>query len=122
MATLLGGVDVVVSLIGGATETVKILQLPIRRFPEFARGLADEPFLVELLCGKPAGWSDTLTRESFTAIVEEGTKINMDFFPQWQERQNKAADILNPGAKERLIQEVASRFAPLSQTSQPSVA
>src|SRR3954463_9053153 len=63
LSTLLGGVDYSATKLDGSTETVRIRQLPIKQFPTYLTVLEDEPKMVELLCDKPEGWSDSLTPE-----------------------------------------------------------
>ncbi len=97
-STLHGGTDLQVTVIdktiGNRVETVFIRQLPIKLYPRYKAALQNEPRMVELLCDKPTDWSDTLTIESFEAIIEQGAKLNEAPFVRWEARQQKIAATL----------------------------
>lgn len=104
METLLGGRDLTITRLDGSTETVKVRQLPIRRFEALRATLADEPARVALYTGQPPPWADLLTPESFEAIIVEGDRLNADFFGRWLQRQMQWQDLLAPGLREQLVQ------------------
>src|SRR5688572_11114890 len=103
IATLCGGIDYTATKRDGSSETVQILQLPIKQFPAYSKVLTDEPALVDLLTGKPKGWSETLTNESFEQIVQEGKKLNADFFERWLRRQFETQEKLTPGITQAMV-------------------
>lgn len=103
MATLLGGVEIQVQKIDGTTEKVTVRQLRIRDYHKYLDFLDHEQECAELLCGKPEGWSDTLTNESIVAICDKGADINMDFFLAWVRRRKERAASLTAST---------TRFAP----------
>lgn len=86
MITLMGGTELVVQKVDGSSETVKVLQLPIKLFPRLRGCLQDEGAQAELYCGKEKGWSDLLTPASHEEVITTGERINRDFFLRWVER------------------------------------
>lgn len=103
METLLGGGDLVVKLADGATETVRIRQVPVRLADRYMACVSDEAGMVELLTGKPAAWVDNLTRESHEAIIAEGDRINSDFFERVLRRRLAWMERLAPGSVGNLL-------------------
>lgn len=87
MTVLLGGIDLPITKLDGSTESVKVLQLPIRRMGDYLAAIEDESKLVELFTAKEPGWSDTLSDESFVAIITKGEELNADFFFPWCARR-----------------------------------
>jgi hypothetical protein len=100
-----------------ATEQVKVRQLKIKEFPEYAAALDDEPKLASLLCSKTPGWADALTNESLEQIVREGKRINADFFERWCQRKRENIEVLNPGLAQALINQAASQLTTTLPTS-----
>lgn len=116
--TLLGGSELTVTHLGGITEMVRVRQLPIRDYPRLLDLALDEPRKVELLCDRPEGWADRLTLESAEAVIEEGDRLNADFFGRWFRRRIALQERLMPGA---LAAAVASRTEPApSPTPSPT--
>lgn len=106
METLLGGGELQLLKNDGNYETVRVLQLPVRSYPALQAAIQNEPRTVELYCGKPSGWSDTLTIAAFESVIAEGERINGDFFLRWLERQKKRADLApkaDPDQVERML-------------------
>lgn len=95
-AALLGGIDLTVSFADHTVvgAVVKVRQLPVKLFPAYLATMNNETAQVELLCDKPAGWAESLTRESHEAIIEAGDKLNADFFGRWLERKKKRKALL----------------------------
>lgn len=85
--TLFGGADVTVIMLDGTEQRVMVRQLPIRAMPALLLAQDDEAASIELYCDKPAGWTDTITRDSAERIVTEGERINSDFFGRWLARR-----------------------------------
>lgn len=113
--TMLGGMHFTAAKVDGAMEEVTIRQLPIREFPRLLAALDDEPAMVEVLCGKEKGWSETLSPEAFEQIVVEGERINADFFCRWVKRRLARQEKLLPGITERAVQSAGMT----SQTTLP---
>lgn len=86
-AAVLGGQEIVINRIDGVSEKVFVRQLPFRLFPALMSAMDDEPAMVELFTDRAKGWSDTLSPESFEAVVETGEKVNADFFGRWKARK-----------------------------------
>jgi hypothetical protein len=88
LVTVAGGVEMMVHYQNnGASETVKVRQIPISKVQDFLLGMANEALAVELYCDKPKGWADTLTLESASAIADKGQELNRPFFQAWGRRQ-----------------------------------
>lgn len=85
--TLFGGVEVPITMLDGTAGRVTVRQLPIRVMPALLLAQDDEAASIELYCDKPAGWADTITRDSAERIVVEGERINADFFARWLARR-----------------------------------
>ena len=106
--TLLGGRMMVAAYVDGTTETVKVRQLPIRLLPQYLAAIDDEPKLVELLCDKPAGWSDNLRLESHEAILAAGEELNSESFFAWLRRRVSRQERLVPGSSGELGRQLLS--------------
>lgn len=88
----MGGKSLEVEYLDGTKETVTVRLLPMRAIlKEWAALHADEPAMVEFLCGKEEGWADTIRPESHVAIIDAGDKLNDPTYAAWVTRQ--AADI-----------------------------
>lgn len=74
-----GGVSIEARYVDGTPETILVRFLPQSLFRSYA-GIPYhiDHLKVELFVGKPAGWSDNLTDESFTQILELGEALNVD--------------------------------------------
>jgi len=79
-------------------ETVRVRAIKVKQCEEYARTIEDECLRAEFVCGKPAGWAETLTRESVEAIIEADTEINLDFFSRWLRRKAALAERIQPGS------------------------
>jgi hypothetical protein len=115
MATLLGGTTVTVRKLDGTTEEVKILQLPISKFPEMIGAMDDEIAMVELFCGKPKGWAETLQIDDVERVVIEGERVNKGFFERWFRRKVTRAELMYPGSVEKIMTTALN-----SRTSSPN--
>ncbi len=75
---LINATPVAVTYRDGKTETVTLSELSIRNLYQFIKHLGgnDTPALVALCAGKPIEWVDTLTDESFDALVAASIKLN----------------------------------------------
>lgn len=119
--TLFGGLEMEADLAAGGAEKVFIRQIPIRQMPRMLAALEDENRLVELFCDKPEGWSDTLTVESFEKIINEGERLNADFFSRWVQRRLTRQEKVMPGITEKLARN-AGLPLPTGSPSAPSAA
>jgi len=102
--TMMGGIDLTVTLQDGSSETVKVLQLPIEKYPELAAKWGDEQAQIDLYCSKPSGWAKTLTVASHDQVMEEAEKVNGDFFTRWLRRRMGKVDALRPGALDKVFE------------------
>lgn len=104
METLLGEVDVAVETLQGATEVVRVLQLPIRQMPALAACIDDEERMAALYVDKEPGWSASIKREGIEAIIAMGERLNSDFFERWlQRRMARQERVLGKGYMEKLV-------------------
>jgi hypothetical protein len=62
----------------GTSATIALAELTIRQLYQFARHLAggDSAALVALCAGQPPEWVDTLTDESYLALVAKAHELN----------------------------------------------
>jgi len=95
--TLFGGTELVVSLKDGTSEIVKVIQLPVSKFIDFAKVIDDECEMVSLVCNKKKEWCDSLQIEAFELLVAECERINMDFFGRWLQRRINRQQRILPG-------------------------
>ena len=88
-ATLMGGTEITVGFRDNAAvgQQVFVRQLPIKLFPAYLASMQDECRQVALLCDKDQAWAESLTPASHEAVLEEGDKLNADFFSRWFERR-----------------------------------
>ncbi|HEV8523084.1 MAG TPA: hypothetical protein VGQ71_01185 [Terriglobales bacterium] len=120
LTTLLGGETYTATRIDGTTEPVFIRQLPVKIYPVFLEAIDDEPRMVDILCDKPAGWSETMSPESFDFIATRGDALNQDFFYRWAQRRLARQEKLVPGITDRML--TASRLPNTSPNSPSSPA
>lgn len=102
METLNGGSNLTAHYKDGTCETVKVRQLPIRLLPDYLKTVDDECARLELLCDKPAGWSDKLTQESHVDLLTAGEGLNNDSFFAWLRRRVQRQERLVPGSSGEL--------------------
>lgn len=107
-AALYGDREMTVTKTDNSTETVKVRQLLVKHFPEFIKLIEDEPKQVEFYCGKPDGWSDSLTVNSFEEVLKTGDEMNKDFFERWVQRRLARQEQVMPGMSERLQNQIIS--------------
>lgn len=96
-ATLVGGVEMEVTLGDGTVEKVFVSQLAIKRYPELLGLLDDEGALLELYCGKEKGWAEGLTPGSHELLIVAAEKLNADFFWPWLQRRLRRMERVRPG-------------------------
>jgi hypothetical protein len=116
LVTLLGGDTVEVTLQDGKSESVKVLQLPIKTYPQLFGCLTEEIRKLELYTGKPKEWVEQLTPASHELLITTGDGINMDFFGRWLDRK-KAAESLVPKQDMAELAEIAAVVERLQKTS-----
>jgi len=94
MATLFGGKQMQIRTLAGASEEITIRKLPVSLCERLLALTDDEAGTIELLCDKPKGWSDSLDRDDAVRILEEGDRLNADFFQSWFLRRLKRLERL----------------------------
>ena len=95
LGTIFGGIEFQVDLLAGGTEMVTIRQLTLRQLPKLKAAMTDEAAQIELYCGRPSGWADSLTMASCEAVIKKAEDLNRDFFSRWEARQ-KAREAFVP--------------------------
>ena len=114
-AVIVGGVPLDVELQDGSREAVTVRLLKIREFPDYLRVVDDEGPLAEFLCGKPAGWAETLTISSLLDICDKGHEVNFKNACRWGERRARTNEALLPiVASGQAIQSAFPNSAPTS--------
>lgn len=75
-------IEVTVSLQLGGTETVNVNQITVSQFPAAysAYESEDEMRLVEIACGRPPRWCDTVAVESYSELVAALYDVNSTGF------------------------------------------
>ncbi len=102
--TVLGGQQISTTKRDGSQETVLVRELSVSELPKYAAILDDESKTAELLCDKPEGWADSLTRESFVAVIAKGEEMNLSFFSDWMSRRLERNRRMLPGMEDKLLQ------------------
>ena len=95
------GATVVVKDRAGVDVSVFVRMLPVKSYPDYIRVMEDEERAVDLFADKP-GLSDTLPPSSIGMIMEEGERVNSDFFP-WFVRRLRRMERVDPSGFRRNI-------------------
>lgn len=128
LALVMGGEELDVSYLDGQTERVKVRLMPIKRMGDYLSAIADEEKSIELFCGKPTGWAETLTPVSQLALYSKGQALNLPLFETWYPEFQKRTEVLRPGFLKGLdatvarAVETAKQEASASANSAPSSA
>ena len=107
-AIINGGENIEITLLTGEKETVKVKLLKISQFEEYLRSIDNESAAAELLCGKEAGWGETVAPSSLMDIVEKGHDINFTNVCRWVERKAAIGEAMLPMLQKN--QELLSRL------------
>ena len=108
-AAVKGSKPFTAKLSAGGSETVVVRALGVREFERYLSMLDNEPEVAELLCDKPAGWSDKLDPNSLGELVQFGEAVNEPFFRPWVIRRMER--------KERLLKGIQSTREAQSSSS-----
>jgi len=127
LETLMGGNEIAVVLLDTGSERVKVRQLAVKYLPELLRIESSLPFdeiaEVCLLTGKETDWAERLAPESHEAIINEGEKLNRDFFGRWVSRQPKREShelaILEAITKNPVLAEAMAKYMARQSTEPP---
>jgi hypothetical protein len=95
------GTNVVVKDRAGVEDTVFVRMLPMKSYPDYIRVMEDEEQAADLFTDKP-GLSASLPPSSIGKIVEEGERVNADFFP-WFVRRLRRMEKVDPDALRRSL-------------------
>jgi hypothetical protein len=99
LATVMGGTHLTVEFLDGKSETVKVLQLAVEKYPLLVQLIGDESSALDLYCGKEAGWAKSLSVKSHTELIEKAEEINKGFFEAWLRRTSARLDLTRPLAE-----------------------
>jgi hypothetical protein len=117
--TLFGGVEVMVQFIRRdpaapppAPQKVLVRQLTVEdlKFAVHMLG-AEPPLLAEFMCGRPDGWAATLTLSSLRLILDEGERINADFFAVGRKHMARLQATM-PGIVDKLVERLLPGGSP----------
>ncbi len=95
---LAGGTNVIVQFDDQREEeTVFVRIIKLRQLQQYGQLViaGDEAGQVGLFTGKEAAWVEALANESAEKILEEGQRLNADFFVRWAARQAALGNMLN---------------------------
>jgi hypothetical protein len=111
--TLMGAVEVTIKKRDGTTEKIKVLQLPVEKYPELASRLHDEGKQIELYCERqepegtwkpvPIGWAAALSPAAHNQVMETAGDLNKDFFEAWLRRRVATMEAMRPGVIEKFL-------------------
>jgi hypothetical protein len=101
--TLAGKSVATVTLLDGSRETVALRQLPLKEMEALLAAQGDETKLACLYTGRPESWFDGVSPEGQELIVQEGDRLNADFFGRWFRRRLDRQERLIPGSRARLL-------------------
>lgn len=104
----------------GTTETVEIRELTGRELNKWLEAVGDEGKLVELICGKPEGFADTLTLASYDEVISQGRELNEPYFYKWYQRMLERNERLSPGFSESLKRKAVSAMEGVQATATPA--
>lgn len=121
--TLVNAVPIAVTCRDGKKETIELKELSIRQLYGFIEhfGENNSPALAALCAGREAGWPDTLSDESFGAVVKEAIRLNFPRAAALVSADITVAARLAP-AIIRLVRAEALFAGATSKTSSPAPA
>jgi len=102
METVCGGAVVVVELVNGGKEEVKVKQLAVKDYPRLLELQGDEVELVAFYCGKERAWAEGLAPAYHEKVIAEGERLNGDFFGRWFQRQTGRLERIRPGLADKV--------------------
>src|SRR5579872_3980297 len=91
----------------GDNAAVRVYQLPLRSYPDYLKAQDDEIAMAILLTKQDRAWVESLSPESHVKIIDEGDRINADFFSAWLVRRNKRLERIIPGFAEKIARTIA---------------
>lgn len=101
---LYDGADLTVTHQDGRRESVKVRKIPRNAMAAYAL-VIDESAVDETaeclmyVTGRDRAWADSLSDESFSAVIEEGQRLNFTCFTAWFRRRTKLLALGNEGAE-----------------------
>jgi hypothetical protein len=116
LTMILGGEEMTVKKRDGSEEQIRVREFAVSELAKYAAVIDDEAKTVEMLCSKEPGWADALTRESFTAVIEKGDALNLDFMTAWSTRRLARTRKILPDMNSKLM-EIAKQSAAASPAS-----
>lgn len=127
---VVGGVEVEVKYLDDRTERVKVRQLAVKSMDRYLEVFGNEAEAIALFCERDQAWVESLTPESFDAIIEKIEELNLPLFRNWYRRLMARSEIMNPGlvkqaqetAAAAVDESVKSAIASASTTSARSSA
>lgn len=90
-AVINGGLPFSVRKLDGTTEEVTVRIVPLSKVLQYASKIDTICELVELVCDKPAGWTDTLNPEDALALDKAARDLNDPIMGRVANRQHQVA-------------------------------
>jgi hypothetical protein len=94
---LVDGAEIEVSRQNGAgivKESILIRKIPIRKLGQMGQVYGQEPLEVSLYTDKDEAWMESLTDDSFEAVLQEGRRLNRPSFDRWLQRQRENVKLM----------------------------
>ncbi|HTI71462.1 MAG TPA: hypothetical protein VMF06_15930 [Candidatus Limnocylindria bacterium] len=100
---LFGGAGGEVEHEDGTREKVKVRPFKVKEYKAARRHVDDEMRLVDMACDRPAGWSETLTPETYEVVAQVMGRMNVRFFGWVRRELARQMDSLPSGALDQVI-------------------
>jgi len=122
LVTVMGGVELQVTMQDGSKEAVKVRQIPISKLQDFsmAVGFGNMADAIEFYCDKEKGWGDRLSYNSAKIVLEKGCELNLPFFAIWLSDQRKWREAFNIAFNGAIDTEKPTQRSPLGNLQRPS--
>jgi hypothetical protein len=118
LSEVVGGQHLTVTKRDGKTERVFVRELPIEALEEYAAVFGNEARELDVICDKPAGWSRTLSQNSFLEVMEAG-KGNRVFFTKVFHSRVELAKQMDPLLAAEIDKRIAEASGLLNSPSKP---
>lgn len=91
-----GSENVPVLFLDGSTGTANVRLIPLKNLGDYLTNIGDINKLVELACGQPEGWSETLHDDSVYLLDETTRRLNDPRIDRYLKRQTMAVEKMVP--------------------------
>lgn len=121
-ALITGGLPLEVKHRQGLVAQVVVRLLPMSELPRYQAIVENEAEVVALFCGRDSAWADSLTPESFSAVLATGEGLNLDPLSSFLARQRERRKKLLPNLEEieeRVARMIAGGALPAANDTSP---